>query len=264
MTTLIEVFDGTSWRVQAAPTIKRLSSLYSVSCPSASSCTAVGFYHASGGTTRAMVERWNGKTWRLQAIPQAAKSTELLGVSCPTTHACTAVGERSSPTGNARPLAESWNGKKWSVEILPLPNGAPGGVLGAVSCTSPSACTATGTDFDGRGPSLAERWNGKRWRVQATPNPADYKGSFGEVELDGVSCTSATACAASGEYSPGGAAAYFVESWNGRQWRLQATPHPADFARGALLGIACTSARCTAVGAYTGHARLQVPLAMAN
>jgi hypothetical protein len=147
---------------------------------------------------------------------------------------------------------------------VPLPQGAPAGMLEAVSCTSPRRCTATGTDFDARGPTLAERWNGRTWRVQPTPNPPDYASSFGEVALDGVSCTSARACTASGDYSPGGAAAYFIESWNGRRWRLEAVPHPADFQRGALLAIACAPARCTAVGAYTGSVRIQVTLAMAD
>jgi hypothetical protein len=133
----------------------------------------------------------------------------------------------------------------------------------AVSCTSPRACTATGTDFDPAGPTLAERWNGKIWRVERTPNPANYSASFGEVALDGVSCTSAKACTASGDYSPGGAAAYFIESWNGKRWRLQPTPRPAGFERGALLGVSCAATRCSAVGAYTGRVRLQVTLAMA-
>jgi hypothetical protein len=111
---------------------------------------------------------------------------------------------------------------------------------------------------------LAERWNGKNWRLERTPNPADYRESFGSVALDGVSCTSANACTASGDYSPHGAAAYVIESWNGKRRRLEAAPHPGGFARRALLSMSCASARCTAVGAYTGKVRLQVTLAMAR
>jgi hypothetical protein len=107
---------------------------------------------------------------------------------------------------------------------------------------------------------LAERWNGKAWRAERTPNPADSAVSTSEVALDGVSCTSARACTAVGEYSPGHAAAYFVEAWNGRRWRLEPAPRPADFAHGALLGISCAAARCTAAG----KVRLQLTLAMAD
>jgi hypothetical protein len=136
--------------------------------------------------------------------------------------------------------------------------------LSAVSCTSPHACTATGTDFGATHPTLAERWNGTRWRVQATPSPANFQQSASAIALDGVSCTSATACAASGEYSPGGLAAYFIEMWNGKKWRLATTPVPAGFSHGALLGMACATDRCAAVGAWSGGALLQATLALAN
>jgi hypothetical protein len=214
---------------------------------------------------QAIVERWDGTSWRIQAVPQLPKDTYLLGVSCPNAHACTAVGWNNA-TGDARPLAESWNGKNWQVQAVPLPHGEPGGIFDAVSCTSLHACTATGTDFNPgpSGPTLAERWDGKTWRIERTPNPANVSLSVSEVALDGVSCTSAKACTAIGEYSPDHAPAYFIESWNGKRWQLEPAPHPADFAHGALLGIACTAARCTAVGAYTSQVRLQATLAMAN
>jgi hypothetical protein len=84
------------------------------------------------------------------------------------------------------------------------------------------------------------------------------------MALDGVSCTAANACTASGEYTPHGAAAYFVEFWNGRTWRLETVPHPGDFEHGVLLGVSCVSGHCTSVGAYTGETRLQVTLAVTN
>jgi hypothetical protein len=255
-TPLIEAWNGKHWSVQASPTTKAPSSLYTVSCLSVRSCVAAGFSLTSA--SQAIVEKWDGKTWRIQAMPQPAKRAKLLGVSCSNARACTAVGYQQD-SGNARPLVESWNGNKWQVEAVPLPHA---GMLEAVSCTSPTACTATGSEFDTGGKTLAERWNGKVWRVERTPNPANYRGSFAAVALDGVSCTSARSCTASGDYSPGAAADYFIESWNGRSWRLQATPHPADFAHGALLGISCALTRCTAVGAYTGKVRTQVTLAM--
>ena len=195
----------------------------------------------------------------MQAIPHPAGSTRLLGVSCSSVRACTAVGYQQG-TGNARPLAESWNGKLWRVHTVPLPHA---GMFEAVSCTSPAACTATGAEFDKGDATLAERWNGKTWRAQRTPNPPNSRASLGSVALDGVSCTAANACTASGDYSPG-ASDYFVESWNGRGWRLQAGPRPAGFAHGALLGISCARTRCTAVGAYTGPVHVQLTLAMTN
>lgn len=219
---------------------------------------AVG--HDFAARPRAIVESWNGRAWHIRTMRR--HGTAFLGVSCSRARACTAVGYEQ---GNAtRPLAAAWNGKRWRVRVAPLPRGAPAGMFEAVSCTARRRCTATGTDFGTRAPALAERWNGRTWHIQRTPSPPNYRNSVGEVALDGVSCTSARACAASGDYSPGGAAAYFIEAWNGRRWRLEPTPRPAGFMRGALLAMSCASARCTAVGAYTGPVRLQVTLAMAG
>jgi hypothetical protein len=44
--------------------------------------------------------------------------------------------------------------------------------------------------------TLAERWNGTSWKTQTTPNPA----GAGYSQLNGVSCTSASACTAVGYY----------------------------------------------------------------
>ena len=151
----------------------------------------------------------------------------------------------------------------WHIQAVPLPHGSPGGILTAVSCTSPRACTATGANFS-TGPTLAERWNGTRWRVQPTPYPANSGTSHQEVELNAVSCASATACTASGEYAPGGQSAYFLEAWNGHRWRLVTAPHPAGFVAGALNGVSCAPARCTAVGAWSGGPISVATLAMAN
>jgi hypothetical protein len=262
---LAEAWNGKNWRVQAIPNPKAGTNpgLFAVSCTSARDCTAVGFYDNATGLPTAMVERWNGKAWRLQAIPRAAERTWLTGVSCPAARACTAVGYKYSPGANTLPLAEAWNGAKWRVQTVPLPRKVTTGILSGVSCTSPSACTATGTHF-GTSPTLAERWNGKNWRVQPTPNPKNYGKSFGAVSLNSVSCTSANACTASGEYSPGGLAAYFIEAWNGKSWRLVTAPVPAHFVSGTLLGMSCARARCTAVGAWSGGVRSQETLAMAN
>ena len=251
---LAEAWNGTSWRVQAIPIPRARPAVRCSGSPArrASACTAVGDYGNAAGRVLAVAERWNGKAWRIQAIPRPAKVTQLFGVSCPAARACTAVGYQNTGTGDAQPLAEAWNGTKWHIQAVPLPRKAPGGALSAVSCTAPSACTATGTNFSTTGPTLAERWNGTNWRVQPTPNPPNFTTSREEVALNGVSCTSATACTASGQYAPGGKAAYFIEAWNGRSWRLVTAPLPAGFAQGALNGMSCAPARCAAVGAWSG------------
>lgn len=260
---LAEAWDGTSWRVQVIPTPQGStdSSLHGVSCTSWRACTAVGNYDAAGRVFP-MAERWNGTTWRLQTVPTPA-GNEFFGVSCSAVHACTAVGYHTG-TGGTRPVAERWNGKKWRTQAVPLPSGTPGGTLTAVSCSSLRVCTATGGKFSSTAPTLAERWSDMSWSVQRTPSPANFETSRRQVELNGVSCTSATACTASGAYAPGGQTSYFLEAWNGHNWRLVTAPTPTDFAAGALNGTACVLARCTAVGAWSGGAVPVATLAIAS
>ena len=149
-----------------------------------------------------MAERWDGKAWHLQSMPEPARVTQLTAVSCPGAHACTAVGYQSTGNGDAQPLAETWNGTTWHILPVPLTHGSPGGILAAVSCTSARACTATGANFSATRPVLAERWSGRTWRVQPAPSPANSGTSTEQVDLNGVSCTSATACTATGAYAP--------------------------------------------------------------
>jgi hypothetical protein len=264
---LAESWNGTSWRVQAIPQPKGAahSALHAVSCTSRRACTAVGRYETAAGRVFTVAERWNGARWAIQAAPRPAGVTaaQFLGVSCATARTCTAVGYTTGPRGT-RPLAERWNGTAWHIQAIPLPHASPGGMLAAVSCTSPRACTATGGSFGTTGPTLAVRWNGTRWHVQRTLVPADFRTSRQQPELNGVSCASATACTASGAYGPGGHPAYFIETWNGHRWRLVTAPRPARFAAGALNGISCVPARCTAVGAWSGGAVPVATLALAN
>ena len=265
---LAEAWNGTSWRVQAVPAPKgsTSSALFGVSCTSPTACTAVGDYNTAAGRSLVLAERWNGATWRIQAVPKPAMSASFHAVSCSTAHACTAVGFHAG-AGGTRPMAVAWNGTAWHIQAVPLPpasSGSSGGILAAVSCTSPSACTATGANFNNTRPTLAARWNGTSWRIQPTPSPPDFTTSTQEVTLNGVSCASATACTASGQYAPDNNGAYFLEAWNGRSWRLVAAPHPAGFGSGALNSMSCVPARCTAVGAWSGGPIFVATLAMAG
>ena len=182
--------------------------------------------------------------WSITPTPRPPINATLDGVSCTSAWACTAIGWQNNSAGDQLTLAERWNGKAWAIQPTPSINGGPL----AVSCTSASACTAVGEKVTtaGIGVTLAERWNGMAWTVQATPNPGGADGSA----LDGVSCTSASACTAVGEYNVTGNTVMLAERWNGTAWTVQATPNPALGSTG-LGGVSCTSASaCIAVGSY--------------
>jgi hypothetical protein len=240
------------------------SELYGVSCSSASACTAVGDDETSAGASVTLAERWNGTSWALQttATPTGAQAGYLDGVSCPSASACTAVGDYVTSAGSTAPLAERWNGTSWSVQSAPTPSGATAAFLGAVSCASTSACTGVGYYLSsGTFQLLAEAWNGTSWSVQTTPGPTGATGAF----LNGVSCTSSSACTATGSYTnSSGAQLALAEAWNGTAWTIQTTPAPTGATGSQLYGVSCTStSACTAVGNYTTGAGAVVALAEA-
>jgi hypothetical protein len=89
--------------------------------------------------------------------------------------------------------------------------------------------------------TLAEAWNGKAWRIVPTFKPTG-QGSF----LNGVSCTSASACTAVGSSGP---VTTLAERWNGTRWQVQPTPNPPGGQNIFLASVACpTPSACTAFG----------------
>jgi hypothetical protein len=208
--TLAERWDGHRWSVQqtADPPAPHSSSLQSVSCSSAASCMAVGYYFVAGDPV-ALAERWNGHRWSPQRLPDPAGSneTQLYGVSCFSAAACMAIGDRGvrGPRLHGATLAERWNGHRWSIEPTPNlvsgPTESPGAtqssVLSGVSCPSARVCVAVGDGGAafGNTVTLAERWDGHRWSLAKIPHPAHVPSRLG-----GISCSSARACTAAGDY----------------------------------------------------------------
>ena len=116
-----------------------------------------------------------------------------------------------------------------------------------------TGCTAVGSYGSvGGTATLAWAWNGTGWTLGTTPNPTGASYSA----LDGVSCTTTSACTAVGTFNNGPPhvnSAYsftLAERWNGRTWTLQSTPNLGY--ENSLTGASCTStSACTAVGYVT-------------
>jgi hypothetical protein len=261
---LAERWNGTRWAIEPTPRVPGAlggdlsdSGLSAVSCTSASSCTAVGYYRApdSGGFgyLAGLAERWNGTAWAAQPLPTSAEFSPLAGVSCTSATSCMAVGIFFKKTAPYKVLAERWNGTTWTAEAAPSPAGNEDVSMGGVSCTSATACTLVGSYENGDNQyTLAERWNGTTWAIQTTPNAAGSAESW----LTGVSCTSATACIAVGYASgtkAGSVEVPLAERWNGTTWTILPTPNPAGPVN-ELDGVSCRSATaCTAVGQRTSR-----------
>jgi hypothetical protein len=250
--TLAERWNGTEWTIQstANPSGAKESGLKWVSCSSATACTTVGSYVNNQGITTNLAEQGNGTSWSLQstANPSGLATNRLTAVSCSSSSACMGVGWEVNSAGSYVPLVERWSGTEWSLQSGVVPTGASLSTLEGVACSSSTVCTGVGhyVNSSGTTVTLAERWNGTEWTVQTTPNPSGAKSS----DLWAVSCPSATACVATGEYvNSSGTTVSLAEAWNGTEWSVQATPNPSGATASTLQSVSCSaSTSCMAVG----------------
>lgn len=136
-----------------------------------------------------------------------------------------------------------------------IPIAGPSTALQGVDCISGSDCWAVGVVVNGAGTGLnqAEHWNGKRWKRVSTPDPSG-KASGDLQQLLGVSCVSRSDCWAVGSYLDTSSQARLDQAlhWNGKKWKLVASPQPAQPKMGefdGLSGVSCVSGSdCWAVG----------------
>jgi hypothetical protein len=139
----------------------------------------------------------------------------------------------------------------WSVQPTPSPGHA--NYLTSVSCVSGGTCEAVGDygppNQETELPLAMGKTSGSRWAMQTAANPA----SGYQDGLDGVSCVSASFCAAAGwettQQQPQDTFP-MAETWNGTSWTLQPTPNPPGV-DSSLSAVSCLSpTACMAVGSY--------------
>jgi hypothetical protein len=247
---------STGWAVQHVPkptSTTKGTVLASVSCVSATTCTAVGSAtintapHQFVGALYA-VGKVNGGSWTVQTVPDPAdyQNGGLNGVSCTSASSCIAVGQYETTTNVTKALAERWNGTSWTVLSVPDPATSSNTQLYAVSCSAADTCMAVGTWTTGgdNGYTLAELWNGTSWTIVPTPTKATDV-----AVLDGVSCPSGTSCVAVGINYVANPAILLAERWNGSAWTAMSIPQPAGGTAGGLQGVSCSApSACTTVG----------------
>lgn len=189
------------------------TTLGSVSCPSAGSCTAVGTYSDTAGYRHGLLLKETDDTWSsgaqadLPANAGSNLSSALSSVSCPSAGTCTGVGSYTDSSDHTQGLLLTENGGSWGTGTeaqLPADAGTePYATLYSVSCASPGNCTAVGTYVDGSGNReglLVSEVDGN-WSVGTKASlPADADPEV-VVNLDSVSCASPGNCSAVGWYS---------------------------------------------------------------
>ena len=246
------------------------SELFGVRCTTAKNCWAVGFYERHGVQLDEAIH-WNGKNWSRVATPTPGGTlpddfNELFDVACTSPGNCWADGEYGVIANDSEVIenqALHWNGRTWSLIRTPNPGGtASNGVnaLGSIRCTSARNCWAVGS-YGSIAPggalfNEALHWNGRKWSLTAVP---DTETAIGDLnELEGLSCTSAANCWASGSDGTSGSSAVTLNQvlhWNGRKWSEVSTPEPdgtGPFASNILVSVSCSSpVSCWTVG-YLG------------
>ena len=234
-------WNGTSWQVQNRPGNGGFQG-QRVSCPSVDFCMSID--------PLGRVDTWNGSSWSVGT--NLTGFSPVSGLSCVAASFCEAVG--SGPPGES---AARWNGGTWTAQ--PTPGGA-GEDLRAVSCLSATSCEAAGELVNQGNPlTLAEVWNGSAWTIQPTPNPSLSMGSV----LNGLWCTSASVCAAVGQYQTGSFGPFrtLAEVWDGATWTLRSTPNHVNAGQNILNGVSCSASQlCTAVGQTQNAIGIQTTL----
>lgn len=167
--TLIESWNGAFWSVTSSPNNGTGDNgLNQVSCPSATSCEAVGYYQSRTGSSRTLIESWNGTAWTLSTSPNnGTGSNALSGVSCLSATSCKAVGDYTDPSHVERTLVESWTEapgpsppapttgrattNSTKSRVPPPPPARPSAAITATTAVS-TRSSSPGTEAPGRSP----------------------------------------------------------------------------------------------------------------
>jgi hypothetical protein len=149
--------SGAHWEAVALPNAYVDVTLNSMSCPTASSCTATGAYQV-GGTARILAVTGSGSKWteRFAPLPPHGGPSEggvafpeVSGTaSCTSATACVTVGGYYADSLTSWPYISAEQGGSWGTVTGPVPSphtSDPNAGLNSVECPSASNCVAVGT-----------------------------------------------------------------------------------------------------------------------
>jgi putative hemolysin len=246
---LVELWDGQSWRIVSSPGSQPLNS---VACPKPTFCMAAGgeVAYSYDANTFAQVEVWEGGSWEPLTVPRPASwnGSSLFGVSCTGTSNCMAVGYSYTLSAHIGMLAEHWDGSTWKVVEVP-DVGDQNAQLTGVSCVTADECTAVGAvmPYSSKGlPPIVERWDGSTWNAMQLPRPGK---EIAFIDAFGVDCANSVRCVVVG-YADGPKIG--VTTWTGEldatSWTSGTIAYP-EATSDQLYGISCpTASSCQAVG----------------
>lgn len=218
------------------------SHLTSVSCPTSSDCTAVGYYFNRRGETRGMVLTWDGVRWR-RILRTALAGRQLRAIDCVPGSACLIAATNGEQ-------AEFW----WLRDgRLDPAQGTGTHPFSDISCPSQNWCAAVGS-VAGVAPAMAivrtADDGSATWREKAVRSNRPL-GPF-----NGVSCTAMKSCVAAGSWATSGGNLHSgIWTWKGRSKRV-ARMIDSGAGSGQVSGVSCSPRVCAAVGQSTAGSDL--------
>src|SRR5215469_4437087 len=235
-----------------------------VSCPSAGSCAAGGFYTDGSFHREAFVavER-NGRWRRAVEVPgsgalNAGGFAQVSSVSCASAGNCAAGGFYRRGSGDLQAFVASERDGRWrrAVEVpgSGALNAGRNAAVTSVSCPAAGNCAAGGfyRDSSGRGQAFVASERNGRWGRAARVPGLRALSPDGFARVLSVSCGSAGNCVAGGLYSePAGVQAFVASERNGRWAKAIQVPGSGALNTGgdaALFSVSCASAGNCAAG----------------
>jgi hypothetical protein len=267
---LIETLSHGHWIPSEAPVHARHQavSLTGVSCVTAGTCVAVGYYdHDNNKISDGLIENLSHGTWTPVKAPLPADTVTgsqfaiLQSVACPAVGTCVAVGNYRGQDSAAPGLIETLSNGTWTPVEAPLPSGAAlthQASINSVTCPDVGTCVAAGTyvDQNSVNQNLVETLSNGTWTATEVPRPTGAVGSKNSG-LGAISCPSADSCVATGWYDYSGnpfqSSPNMIATSSGGTWLSVGAPTPAKTAvnRISLNGVACPAAdNCVVTGSY--------------
>jgi hypothetical protein len=261
----IDVLSGAGvWSTTLLPAAHRGANvLFGVSCPTATSCTAVGTV-ATGARIAQTHSSITTITLGAHGFASAIAATHptpgtvdsLTSVSCPTPNWCAAVGTTFGGAGKQwTPLIEVFNGTSWIQQQV---SGLTSGYLLGVSCNASQSCVAVGSTNALANSSTkpivvsktSEGWNG-----QVLPRVG--------LTLNAVSCVALQVCMAVGSQTIGVSTTPQILADREGVWTADASlVLPRGSYGGEWRSVICLEAnQCHLVGTTTSRGRPTVLLA---
>ncbi len=242
---MIDTLSGTTWSTSSVTTLPTgasgtYSTLTGISCATATSCAAAGFYEDTDSSDNGLLLVLANGNWTTSRAPEGPNPgndgdghqfASAIQVACPSQTMCIGVGIYQTASDSELPLIDTWNGTTWTGQAgaLPVNAGGAGSNLVAISCGSPTSCTAVG-QYDTttpKGVGLIDTLSGGTWTGTAAPQPANVPASASQQSvLYEVSCATAVSCMTVGQYLSTTGQAPLVDTLSAGTWNGLAAPLP--------------------------------------